>query len=52
MYRNSIYFGLKVVPIQVLWGPKYILFGNMDPYISIPYRTLIDPLKEPLWFGT
>ena len=27
MYPNSIYFGLKVVPR----GPKYILFGYMDP---------------------
>ena len=31
MYPNSIYFGLKVVPIWVLLGPKYILFGYMDP---------------------
>ena len=27
---NSLYFGLKVVPIGTL-GPKYILFGYMDP---------------------
>ena len=30
MYPNSIYFGLKVLPIHR--GPKYILFGHMDPY--------------------
>ena len=24
-------FGLKVVPIQVLLGPKHMPFGHMDP---------------------
>ena len=27
MYPNSMYFGLKAVPIEALWGQKYILFG-------------------------
>ena len=28
--QNSIYFGLKVVPVLVLLGPKSVLFGYMD----------------------
>ena len=31
MYPNSIYFGPKVPISGLLWGPKYILFGHMDP---------------------
>ena len=31
MYSKSIYIGLKLVPIKVQWGPKYIIFGYMDP---------------------
>ena len=31
IYPNSIYFGLKVVPILGTLGPKYKLFGHMDP---------------------
>ena len=32
MYPNSIYIGLKVGPIYIgTLGPKYILFGHMDP---------------------
>ena len=31
MYPSSIYFGLNVVPFLGTLGPKYILFGYMDP---------------------
>ena len=30
MCPNSIYFGLPVVPLQVLWG-QFILVGYMGP---------------------
>ena len=29
-------------------GPKYALFGYLDPYTLNPYRTLIDPFKGTL----
>ena len=28
--------GLKVVPIQVLWGQVYTIYGYMDPSITLP----------------
>ena len=34
-------------------GPKYTLFGHMDPYTLNPYGPLFPkPLKEPLKEGT
>ena len=30
-------------------GPKPIRFEHMDPHTLHPERTLMDPLKEPLW---
>ena len=33
MHPNTIYVGLNVVPVYVgTLGPKYTLFGYMDPY--------------------
>ena len=34
MYPNSIYTGLKVVPMLGTLGPKYIQFGYMDTGIQ------------------
>ena len=38
MYPDSIYFGLKVLPIIGTLGPKYILVGYMDPEGKIRIR--------------
>ena len=41
---------IRIPVFRVLYeGP--LLFGNslMDPQTLNPFRTLIDPLKEPLW---
>ena len=40
MCPNSMYFGLKVVPIKVLWVPKYIQFGHMGAWTSGTASTL------------
>ena len=44
MYLNSIYIGLKVVPIQVLWGQSMSYLGTwtlrvgaLDPSTVNPY---------------
>ena len=31
MYRYMIYFGLKVLSVSVLWGPKYLICRYLDP---------------------
>ena len=36
MHPNTIYVGLNVVPVYVgTLGPKYTLFGYMDPYVTL-----------------
>ena len=44
MYPNSIYFGLKVVPIQVLWGQSIYYLGTWTLRVII---ALIVALIEP-----
>ena len=43
MYPSSIYFGLKVAPILGTLGPKYILFGYMDPKAPEPFSPQTKP---------
>ena len=40
MHPNSIYFDLKVAPNIGALGPKYLLFGYMDPkgLFTLGYR--------------
>ena len=47
MYPNGIYFGLKGIPHKSTLGPKYILFGYMNPYTLDSHRRPMVPLKEP-----
>ena len=55
MYPNSICFGLKVLSLYIgTLGPKYILFGYMEPYTLKPYGTLNGALegtleRNPIW---